>query len=711
MHDLLRERPRVPRRDDHRRAGHGGAAPGGRPGGRRDRRAPGRRRPAAVRPPTGPAQRPDRGGGGRGGGARAVRPPSSATAAGWRPCGRGSRAATGPDLDVVGGADHRVAARGRRAIADPLVRDADGASRRRRLAAGTRILAVMPSPGRPHAGRHVRSSRRARARAADPVRLGRRDRHLAPTDDEIAGVRARAGSSMPSWSGRSRRIGGRHRPRSSRRWPRPGPPAVTVALRTPWDAPLPGRRPTSRTYSILPDRSTRSPRPRRRDPASPAGSRSRSRRVPAMTLRDEIHEQPEVVARLIADRPSRRGDRRGASRGRAAPRRDRRARHVRPRRDLRAVPARCPASAAGRPRDAVDPVGLRRERRLADTLVIGISQSGASPDIVGVIEAAARQGVPTIAITNDPTRRWRPPPTRRSTSAPARSGRSRRPRRTPPSCWRSRCCRRRWPTTRPTVRRSPPSRATLARGARRSSPRSSAIAADQAARDPGAASSSAAASSTRRRASGHSSSRSSPTSSPTRTPRPTSSTVRWRSSSRVPGPRGRPSGRPGADLVALLGRLRDELGAETDGRLGRARGSGPRDLAGPPARRHARVPRADRLDRRRASSTRSTRPARAASTRSTRGTSARSRARRRVRARARRETAERPPRQSRCAPDVGRGADLGRGRLIRPRASTTQLFAGHGARTEEVRDRHHVDPTGRGTSRARRARSRRMCVI
>lgn len=37
-----------------------------------------------------------------------------------------------------------------------------------------------------------------------------------------------------------------------------------------------------------------------------------------------------------------------------------------------------------------------------DSLVIGISQSGASPDIVGVVAAAARQGAPTLAITNDP---------------------------------------------------------------------------------------------------------------------------------------------------------------------------------------------------------------------------------------------------------------------------------------------------------------------
>ncbi|MGH3075014.1 MAG: SIS domain-containing protein, partial [Gaiellales bacterium] len=37
------------------------------------------------------------------------------------------------------------------------------------------------------------------------------------------------------------------------------------------------------------------------------------------------------------------------------------------------------------------------------SLVIGISQSGASPDIVAVVDAAARQGAPTLAITNDPS--------------------------------------------------------------------------------------------------------------------------------------------------------------------------------------------------------------------------------------------------------------------------------------------------------------------
>lgn len=39
---------------------------------------------------------------------------------------------------------------------------------------------------------------------------------------------------------------------------------------------------------------------------------------------------------------------------------------------------------------------------LKNALVVGISQSGQSPDIVGVMEEARRQGAPTLAITNAP---------------------------------------------------------------------------------------------------------------------------------------------------------------------------------------------------------------------------------------------------------------------------------------------------------------------
>ena len=42
------------------------------------------------------------------------------------------------------------------------------------------------------------------------------------------------------------------------------------------------------------------------------------------------------------------------------------------------------------------------EPRFGRSVVIGISQSGESPDVVGVVAAARGQGVPTIAITNTP---------------------------------------------------------------------------------------------------------------------------------------------------------------------------------------------------------------------------------------------------------------------------------------------------------------------
>lgn len=43
-----------------------------------------------------------------------------------------------------------------------------------------------------------------------------------------------------------------------------------------------------------------------------------------------------------------------------------------------------------------------RPPALAGALVVGISQSGQSPDIVGVLEEGRRQGCPTLAITNEP---------------------------------------------------------------------------------------------------------------------------------------------------------------------------------------------------------------------------------------------------------------------------------------------------------------------
>jgi glucosamine--fructose-6-phosphate aminotransferase (isomerizing) len=43
----------------------------------------------------------------------------------------------------------------------------------------------------------------------------------------------------------------------------------------------------------------------------------------------------------------------------------------------------------------------RTSLRLDDALVIGISQSGQSPDVVSVVEEGRRQGRPTLALTND----------------------------------------------------------------------------------------------------------------------------------------------------------------------------------------------------------------------------------------------------------------------------------------------------------------------
>ncbi|MDA3023121.1 MAG: SIS domain-containing protein [Actinomycetota bacterium] len=43
------------------------------------------------------------------------------------------------------------------------------------------------------------------------------------------------------------------------------------------------------------------------------------------------------------------------------------------------------------------------ELRLRDIVVIAVSQSGASPDVVSVVVNAVAQGAPTLAVTNDPT--------------------------------------------------------------------------------------------------------------------------------------------------------------------------------------------------------------------------------------------------------------------------------------------------------------------
>jgi glucosamine--fructose-6-phosphate aminotransferase (isomerizing) len=122
-----------------------------------------------------------------------------------------------------------------------------------------------------------------------------------------------------------------------------------------------------------------------------------------MTLHDEIAEQPDVAARFIATQAE-------PIEAIAA--------------SLRARPVRQVMIAARGTSDhaalyAQYVLGIRHRLSvglgtpsiislygvvpdLTDTLVIGISQSGASPDIVAVLAAARAQGSPTVAITNEP---------------------------------------------------------------------------------------------------------------------------------------------------------------------------------------------------------------------------------------------------------------------------------------------------------------------
>jgi glucosamine--fructose-6-phosphate aminotransferase (isomerizing) len=121
-----------------------------------------------------------------------------------------------------------------------------------------------------------------------------------------------------------------------------------------------------------------------------------------VTLRDEILEQPDVIARQLA-----RGDD-----GLDALAAEIRARRV----DSVVIAARGTSDHAAIYAQYLFgtlhriPVALAAPSvlsiygvapRFARALVIGISQSGASPDIVGIVEAAQAQGSLTLAITNE----------------------------------------------------------------------------------------------------------------------------------------------------------------------------------------------------------------------------------------------------------------------------------------------------------------------
>ena len=124
-----------------------------------------------------------------------------------------------------------------------------------------------------------------------------------------------------------------------------------------------------------------------------------------MSLADaEIREQPDVVARLL--------EREGpALRGLAAELRRRRPRYA-------VIAARGSSDNAARYAQHVLgrvlclPVVLATPSlhtiydtppRLTDSIVIGISQSGASPDVVSVVAEGSRQGALTAAVTNQPS--------------------------------------------------------------------------------------------------------------------------------------------------------------------------------------------------------------------------------------------------------------------------------------------------------------------
>ena len=122
-----------------------------------------------------------------------------------------------------------------------------------------------------------------------------------------------------------------------------------------------------------------------------------------MTLRAEIFEQPDVVQRVLDTQM-------GVARQIAAAIRDRDFRYVfiaaRGTSDNAAIYAKYVWGAFNRLPVALAAPSLftfyERPPLLRDTLVVGISQSGQSPDVVSVLAEGRRQGVPTAAITNEP---------------------------------------------------------------------------------------------------------------------------------------------------------------------------------------------------------------------------------------------------------------------------------------------------------------------
>jgi glucosamine--fructose-6-phosphate aminotransferase (isomerizing) len=122
-----------------------------------------------------------------------------------------------------------------------------------------------------------------------------------------------------------------------------------------------------------------------------------------MTLRSEIFEQPAVLERLLRTQRDQVREIAAAARSRGV--------HsifiaARGTSDNAALYAKYLwGSVNGLPVALAAPslfTLYRTPPRLEGTLVIGISQSGQSPDIVGVVQEGCRQGALTLAITNEP---------------------------------------------------------------------------------------------------------------------------------------------------------------------------------------------------------------------------------------------------------------------------------------------------------------------
>ena len=125
--------------------------------------------------------------------------------------------------------------------------------------------------------------------------------------------------------------------------------------------------------------------------------------VAGVSLRDEIHEQPDAARRQLA---SSSGAIAGLSERLRAHPVDSVVIAARGTSDHAAIYAQYLLGAVNRLAVGLATPSLVSiygvEPRFEQTLVIGISQSGASPDVVGVVAAARRQGAATLAITNEP---------------------------------------------------------------------------------------------------------------------------------------------------------------------------------------------------------------------------------------------------------------------------------------------------------------------